>query len=184
MGVTATARERAAAAGDADALNRLRSRRPAEETVPLATDDDLLRAWQDAKKGTLPGRTSRDPAVKAAAEGELAAARADLEERGLVLWQLRNRGRRRYDETLRAYPPTDEQRAEAKAKGQPEPPWDGDRFAVALIALCTVGALEGVTPEQINELMDDGQLSEGEAGYLFNKALGLYTGTRIPDLGK
>ena len=185
MATATAARERAAAAGDLDAIARLRGRRPAEETVPLATDDELLHAWQEVKKTTFAGRMSKVPAERAKADGELAGARADLEARGLVLWQLRNKGRRKYDEVLRACGPTDEQRAEAKAKGQVDPPWNNDTFPVGLIALCTVGELEGVTPEQITELMDgEGQLSEGEVAYLFNKALALYNGTRIPDLGK
>ncbi len=178
------AREAAARAGDTDALNRLRSRRPAEETVPLATDDSLLHAWQDAKNTTFSGRMSKDPAARTAADDQLAAARAELEERGLVLWQLRSKGRKAYDKVTRENPPTEAERAEAKAKGQGEILWSPEAFPAALIAACTVGDLEGITAGDIGEMMDDGRLSEGEVGHLFTKAVGLHTGTRIPDLGK
>ena len=184
MATATAARERAAAAGDKDALNRLRGRKPAEETVALATDDTLVQAWKDAKTATFTGRTSKDAATRTAAEDQLAAARAELESRGLVLWQLRNKGRKEYDRVQRECPPTDEQRAENKARGQGEPLWSQDTFPTALIELCTVGELEGVTAADIREMTDDGRMSEGEVGHLFAKAIGLYTGTRIPDLGK
>jgi hypothetical protein len=184
MATATAARERAAAAGDKDALNRLKGRRPAEETVALAVDDTLVQAWKDAKAATFTGRTSKDTATRTAAEDQLAAARAELEAQGLVLWQLRNKGRKEYDRVQRECPPSDAERAENKARGQGEPLWSQQTFPAALVVMCTVGDLEGITAEDLTEMMDDGRLSEGEVGHLFAKAIGLYTGTRIPDLGK
>lgn len=184
----ATAQEKAAADGDKDALNRLLARRPAEKVVWLATDDDLLAGWNDAKeaerlaKGGF-GRTEvdREAAAKAVADAEAALVLS-----GAVRLLLRNAGRTQYRALFDEHPPTEEDhKLVRQSAGRPDAMagYHVESFRPALVALA-VAEPAGLTAELVAEMAADGRLSEGELDHLVTVAHQLHAGTRVADLGK
>ncbi|WP_256789809.1 hypothetical protein [Frankia sp. AvcI1] len=188
MAATATAaREKAAAAGDADALNRLRSRRPAERSVWLQVDDAVQSELDEAiaDERTAKFTLSEDDPRRAAAIERVAAARVAVraDAVGVV---LRNQGRRAYRALLDAHPPRDEdhqraQRQTGNASARAE--FNVETFPIALIAFA-VAEPAGLTESELTDLIDDGRVSEGEADQLFTAALQVHQGSRVADLGK
>lgn len=182
------ARARAAAAGDLDALARMRARQPATKTVWLAVDDDAVEAFRAVERETFGARIGSDEVAKRAAENRVAEARAELEATGAVLFRLISQGRRAYEALIRSpeCQPRDEDHDRVqKALGQAgaKAAYNTEVFPFALVELaCDEPA--GLTADELREWVDDGRLSQGEMQQLAAAAEEVHTGSRVLDLGK
>ena len=183
-----TGRERAAAAGDADALNRMRNRRPAQDELWLAVDDDVAAAYQQVRSETRMARLGRDPEATEKAEKRLAEARAELEASGAVRFALRSKGRKRYRELLHsdACRPRDQDHEEVRritGNATSRAQYNDDEWPYRLLEMCCVEP-EGLTAVEVREWVDVGIMSDGELDKLLQAAQKLHVGDRIVDLGK
>lgn len=180
----ATARERAAAAGDQDAASRLRARPPAEDSLWLVTDPALVAAWNEAQ-AAVSIAAFQGAEQKARAEVTADEARRALVDAGAVQVVVRHAGRKAYRALLDAHLPTEKDHENIRAQtGNPKElaAYNAETFVPALLDLSI--ATEGVTAALLDELADTGQVSDGEVFELFRKARALYDGTRTADLGK
>ncbi len=187
MATATVSREKAAADGDVDALNRLRGRRPAEQKVYLQVEDNVRKELDDALADERTARFSlaEDDPRRVAAVDRVAAARAAVRADAVKV-VLRNQGRKKYRALLDAHPPRDEdhqraQRQTGNASARAE--FNVDTFPIALIAFA-VAEPAGLTESELTDLIDDGRISEGEADQLFTAALQVHQGSRVADLGK
>lgn len=182
----ATAREKAAAAGDLDAASRLRARPAAEASLWLVTDPALLETWNAAKQA-LPMAAFGGGGPETAARAELAVdeARRALEDAGAVQIVVRHAGRTPYRDLLDKHAPTEADHEELrKSSGNPKAmaAYARKTFVPALIDLSIV--TPGVDAALLEELSEKGQVSEAEIIELFWKARDLYETSRVADLGK
>jgi hypothetical protein len=186
MAAATEARERAAAAGDRDAINRMAKRRPAQVEIWLAVDDDAVETYRQVQKDTRVARLGKDDAARGAADKALHEARLALEDTGAVRFVLRNVGRRKYRELLESaecQPAESDHESVRAANGPNARAGWSEQFVFRLVALCAAEPA-GLTHEHLAEWVEDGRLSEGEMNRLFNGAIGLHTGDRVVDLGK
>lgn len=182
--LVATARERAAAAGDLDAASRLRARPQAEDSLWLVTEPSLVAAWT-AAKDAVPLASFGGPEAKARAEVTVDEARRALEDAGAVRIVLRSQGRKKFQALLDEHPPQNVDTEKVrKDTGNPNAVanFHTKTFVPALLDLSI--ATEGVTADLLNELADEGRVSDSEIGDLFSKAWALYQTSRTADLGK
>lgn len=178
------ARVAAAEDGDRDALNRLLARPVATATVWLASDGgEAQRALVDARAAeriaSLGGAEEKERAAAAVAD-----ARAVLEETAVPV-VLRNAGRKGFRALMDAHPPQDAdhkdiQRHNGDPNGRAR--WSPS-FIPALVDL-SIQSPEGLTAALLDEMADDGRISDGDLNTLFNTAFGLYQTSRVADLGK
>lgn len=97
-----------------------------------------------------------------------------------VTLRFRSIGRRNYDALIGAHPATEQQKADAKATGAGEPPYDADTFAPALVAASCIEPV--MTLDQVRELWDE--WNTAEVLDLWVAALEVNTQRRVVDLGK
>lgn len=182
----AASRARVAAAvdGDKDALGRLLSRPVATATVWLATDGgDAQRALQDARDAERLAKLG-GPAEQERAAAAIADARAELEASAVPV-VLYNAGRKAYRKLLEAHPPTEADHKEAQrvsGDSTNRSLWAAS-FVPALVDL-SIRSPEGLTSALLDEMADDGRISDGDLIALFNAAYRLYQTSRVADLGK
>lgn len=165
--------------------DRLKKKKPVEETVEILLDDSPTIALTEARdklleaEGTL-HEDEKNPKLKKArdeAKRALDAAMA-AQDAEIVTIKFRAIGRKRFDALLDEHPPTKEQEQKAKDAGG-EAGWNSDTFPPAVIA---ASAIEPeLTIEQVMELYDDWNASEIQL--LFLAAYKVNTNRRVPDLG-
>lgn len=158
-------------------FDHLKKKQPMERTVSVVLSDDAATAWQDASAAVERARLTGKPTDDL--EAAAAEARAALEAETVTL-RFRSIGRKAYDALLRQHPPTEEQKAEATKEGTPEPPYDIDSFAPALVAASCIEPM--MTPEQVRELWDEWNTAEILPCWM--AALEVNTQRRVVDLGK
>ena len=182
---TKSARTRAASAGDRDAANRLRSRRPAEKTVILADDDSLVEDLDAAIQADKAARAFGDDAGKATAAEALEKARTAVAADAITI-VLRSIGRTRFSVLGAEHPAGDVENQELQLlTGNPSAKarW-AKSFAPELVAACMREAGEDIKATDLTDMQDSGQISDGEMTTLFNAAHELHEGSRVADLGK
>lgn len=158
-------------------FDHLKKKQPLERTVTVVLSDEAARAYAEAaealERARLTGKATPE------LEQATATARAALEAETVTL-RFRSIGRKAYDALVRDCPPTDEDKAEAKEKGEPEPLYDVGTFAPALIAASCVEPT--LTAEQVTELWDEWNTAEIMPCWM--AALEVNTQRRVVDLGK
>lgn len=182
--LVATARQKAAEHGDLDAAARLRARPQAEDSLWLVTEPALVADWE-AAKSAVPLASFGGPEAKARAEVAVDEARRTLVASGAVQVVVRHAGRKKYRALLDEHLPTEVDHENIRAQtGNPKESaaYHSETFVPALIDLSM--ATEGVTAALLDELADEGRVSEAEITDLFRRAWSLYQGTRTADLGK
>lgn len=165
-------------------LEKAREALEAAKTRHLALQDQSERA-----AALTPGDTITDTPVlvEAAVDVERQAAEVSAAEEAVrestawfVIRKITPRGRKRYEQLVKAHPPTDEQVKEAADQGQERPSYDAETFAPALLSASCVEPL--LTLEEATELFDDWSLTE--CSELLSACLAVNTGRRTVDLGK
>lgn len=114
-------------------------------------------------------------------EQALAAARAELAELPVEVFELRCLTPRAWDDLVNDHPPTDEQRRQGWA-------WNVDSFRPALLAETVItpdeDQEEPLTARHWVEVAEEGELTPGELELLFATAVGLNQRQPRLDLGK
>ncbi len=160
-----------AKSGRPPTFDHLRKKQPLERTVAIPLNDEAVRTFKEA--GEALGRVQMVKGDAAAAQAAFNAAKADLEAETVEL-RFRSIGRRRYDELVRAHPPTEEMKAE-----NPDSPYNVDTFSVALIAASCVEPV--MTEEEVNELSEAWNVAEYLQ--LWMAALEVNTQRRVVEMG-
>jgi hypothetical protein len=168
-------------------------KKPLEIRVPVYTDGEPIERLEKVRieleaaktrslalKGTPGEAVAKADLDRLEAEEADAVAAVKATTKHFVIRKITPRGRKRYEETVEAHPPTDEQVAEAKANGQDRPPYNAETFAPALLSMSCSEPLLSV--EEATELFDDWSITE--CSELFSACLAVNTGRRTVDLGK
>lgn len=171
------AKTKAPAASRPATFDHLKKKQPMERTVSVVLSDDAARDFDAAAAALASARLTGQPTAEQ--EEAVAKARAALEAETATL-RFRSIGRKAYDALLREHPATDEQKEEAKAVGSPEPPYNIETFAAALIAASCVDPQ--MTEAQVRELWDEWNTAEIVPCWM--AALEVNTQRRVVDLGK
>jgi hypothetical protein len=189
-------------------FDRLKSKKGIVRRLPVYLDSEITAEFEEAKadfdqyheNDILRARTA-DDVVQAAVDRYQAAAEAMVDN--TVTLVLRRpeivddeghmlKGRLAYDWISEQNPPSEKQMAEwdkenrdeegnlkPEAQRSPEPPYNPDTFAPALIAACLAEPV--LTPEQVDELISE--WSYLEAMTLFEVAMEVSNGSQIASLG-
>lgn len=158
-------------------FDHLRAKQPLEKRVQVVLSQEALEAYEEAQQALDRARLTKGDVE--AAQTRYDTAKAKVTEQTVEL-RFRSIGRRRYEELVRAHPPTAEQEEEQKEAGGQAPPYNPDTFAPALIAASCVEP--EMTSEEAQQLLDE--WTTGEALQLFATALEVSTQRRVVDLGK
>lgn len=149
-------------------------KKPLQRTITIYLDDDPVVALAEAREALETGKPKT--------EAELAELQAAVDtaveavEQASVQMTFRSIGRKRYDMLVRAFPATDE----VKAEHGEDAPYDADPFSVALIAASCIEPV--LSEDQVKELRDTWNSTEYVE--LFATALEVNTQRRVADLGK
>lgn len=183
-------------------LDHLRSRKkPVSKPVWIALDSDVADRYSVAKARHEQAEKLADanPANAVFAEG-LSDMITELEE-AEALWKensakfvARSLGPNDYEELVAKYPPTDEQRREAKKMGvRGSLSFNTDSFPRALIVAC-VSYVEGqdedghdilveMSAEYVDELYSDPHWNAAELNALFEAAFEVNSTRRVVEMG-
>ena len=153
-------------------FDHLRKKQPLERTVSIPLNDEAVRTFKDAQEAL--GRVQMVKGNETEAKAAFESAKAALEAATVEL-RFRSIGRKRYDELVRAHPPTDEQKAEAA-----DVPYDVESFSVALIAASCIEPK--MTEAEVTELADEWNVAEFMQ--LWMASLEVNTQRRVVELGK
>jgi hypothetical protein len=153
-------------------FDHLRKKQPLERTVAIPLNDEAVRTFKEASEAL--GRVQMVKGDDTEAQAAFDAAKAALEEETVEL-RFRSIGRKRYDDLVRAHPPTDEQKAEAA-----DVPYEVESFSVALIAASCVEPK--MTEDEVAELSETWNVAEFMQ--LWMAALEVNTQRRVVEMGK
>lgn len=188
-------------------LDHLRGRKKrVYRRVPIAMDSQVLENRDKARAEVarldmqlkLAGNRPSDLVVRAA-QAELREAKDALEEAEQALaedvawFHVESLGPKRFDTLVSMYPPSNEQRAEAKKDGAAPLMFNPETFPNALIPQCVYYVTENgsgkevltqLTDEFVEEMVEGEDWTQGEILELFEAALSVNTGAgRVGDLG-
>lgn len=153
-------------------FDHLRKKQPLERTIRIPLDDAAVVAFQDASEAL--GRVQMVKGDETEAQAAFDAAKAALDAETVEL-RFRSIGRKRYEELVRAHPPTDEQKTE-----NADAPYDIETFSAALIAASCIEPV--MTEAEVSELSETWNVAEFMQ--LWVAALEVNTQRRVVELGK
>lgn len=168
-------------------------KRPSSATCEVVLDSTVAEAWEEARTACDQARsragtaTASGPEAVAEAEGELADAEDALKaaekalRKATATFRMEALAPTEYDALLDVHQPTEDQRRQARKKGDVVA-YNPDTFKPALLAACCVDPPYG--EDQWAQLWKSGQWSRAELDALFYTALGVNVVRHTPDLGK
>jgi hypothetical protein len=95
---------------------------------------------------------------------------------------FKNISRKRYDELITEHPPTEAQRAAAKAEGNEGLNWNPDTYPEALISECCIEPQ--MDPETLVAWLKGDEWNSSEVLELFSACISVNQSRRVVDLGK
>ena len=153
-------------------FDHLRKKQPLERSISVPLNDAAVLAFQEASEAL--GRVQMVKGDETEAQAAFDAAKTALEAETVEL-RFRSIGRKRYDELVRAHPPTEEQKAESA-----DAPYNVETFSAALIAASCIEPV--MTEAEVAELADEWNVAEYMQ--LWVAALEVNTQRRVVELGK
>ena len=171
--------------------DHLSKKKPRQASIPIVLDDDALEAYRLAEQEyegakllaqVASGEKATEEAFTRLKEAEAALdAAAEVLEANVVVMKFQAIGRKVYDALLHEHPPTDQQVAEAKERGEDAPAYNFDTFAPALIAASCITP-DDLTIEDVQRMYDE--WNTAEIMQLWVGALAANSQSSAPDLGK
>lgn len=161
-------------------------KRPNSASVDICLDPSTVDAYHAAlqkRSEASAGLRSDDDEARAkveSADKAVAKARKALEA-AAVTFSFRALGAEEFEALLHAHPPTKEDIATARRKGQ-SPPRFGDTFGPAFVAACLTEPV--LSPEEVAVIWKDPAWSFEERDALFAAAWVANQVRQMPDLGK
>jgi len=177
-------------------LDHLRSRKkPLTQSVTIVLDSEVAEQWDEANDALNNARNAiavaereRAPRPRLAQlESDAADAEAKVEELRPIVrehsqdFRFRSIGRRAFEELIGQHPATAAQKAKALADNDPEPAWNGETFAPALVAASMIEP--PATEAEVIDLWNDAAWSGPELLTLWAAALNVNNTRRVADLG-
>jgi hypothetical protein len=123
-------------------------------------------------------RAAYDDLVK---QAETEAQRL-LDDGAVVRFTFQAIGARAFDDLINEHPPTKEQEATAREKGQAKPNWNPDTFMPELIAASCVSP--SMTVDQVQEMLKSTEWNDAELSQLMSGAVLVNMRAGAVDLGK
>lgn len=145
-------------------------KKPNEVSVELILDPELTRTLAELQRRLvveerLDRKENRAP-VAPSIQKEIDAL-MDRVDASKVVFTFKDPGRKKFEELVEACPPTAEQKAQAKADGQPQPSWNVFEFVPGLLALTSEDP--ELSLEEANDIYDN--WGRGDVEALFDTAL-------------
>lgn len=164
-------------------------KRPTRAACPLCLDPDALDAYERAQaaRNEALGASLRDP-EDPELQSDLATTAAELDKakkalrKATVTFHFEALPGQQYEDLLDAHPPTPDQIATARRKGQAVPSYNEATFAPALVAACCVDPK--MDEGEVGVIWKDPAWNVNERMELFFSAIEANRSMRVHDLGK